>query len=109
MIFASNGDDTKDTVLIENNEFDQQWVAIIIWSNSNVCNENSIAGIIADIDADAWGKRVLILLSLQRSFFSFTLKKCVDTKGNESVSLVSCFSNTNSWSSVVSAVNVFLQ
>ena len=48
MIFASNGDDTRDTVLIENNEFAQKWVVILIWNNANVCNEISIAGIIAE-------------------------------------------------------------
>ena len=26
VIFASNGDDTRDTVFIENNEFAQKWV-----------------------------------------------------------------------------------
>ena len=40
-------DDTTDTVLIEYNGVTRKWVAIPIWSNSIVFNENSIASIIA--------------------------------------------------------------
>ena len=42
-------DDASNTVLIENNEFIQKWVVTHFWSDSIVCNENSIASIIAEL------------------------------------------------------------
>ena len=54
-------DDTRDTVLIENNGVTQKWVATPFWSDSIVFHENTIASIITD--ADAWCKRALMVYS----------------------------------------------
>ena len=39
-------DDASDTALIENNEVAPKWIATLIWSNSIVVNQDSIASVI---------------------------------------------------------------
>ena len=41
--------DASNTVLIEKNGFTEKWVAVRIWSNSIVFNENSITSFLAKL------------------------------------------------------------